>query len=129
MHDYGKILDEAFAAADAAIAKRFDEGHREQPFNCGFAWVTIPGTHPLARYCRKIIRTELGMYNASRDVIRRYGDRGYPKGHQWWKPGSWPANAPDRYQQDMSFHYAGAHAFAKVLKAYGIDAKAHQRQD
>jgi hypothetical protein len=49
--------------------------------DCGFAWVTISGWHPLARWCRKAMAEAPG---ATRSF---YGDKGYPKGHQWWEAG------------------------------------------
>ena len=84
--DFQKILDEAHAAAAAA-----QKGMVENPaaFDCGFAWVTIDGRHPLAAFCRKRIKAvekEKGILGRN-DAQRTYGDKDYPKGWCFWKPG------------------------------------------
>ena len=136
--DHQAILDEANAAASAAILAKFKTGEKEQPFNCGFAWVTIDGLTPLAFYCRKKIREagarlegvdkRIAMGNAE----NQYGSKGYPSGWQFWKPGDWPTTAQagtQVYQQDMDFHVAGAKAFQLVLAKYGISATVGSRLD
>ena len=146
--DMEALLSACYQKADAAIAARFVEGKREQPYNCGFAWVKIDGTLPLARYCRAV-RKELDIERANlaarataaqdyAEVSRinreynikmnRYGDKGEP-GWQFWKPGSWPKDAPDNYQQDMDFHMTGARAFVQALAEAGIRADASCRLD
>lgn len=131
--DYAKILDEAYNAATAAILAKFKAGDSEQPFNCGFAWVTIDGTDGLARYCRKMIK-ELGdPRKLSYAESSRYGDKGYPSGWQFWGPGEWPTKAAAGvdavYAQDMDFKAAGARAFQEVLANYGIRATVGTRLD
>jgi hypothetical protein len=129
---YEAILTEAHAAASAAIQAKYDAGDREQPFNCGFAWVKMPARSAFARYLASVEcgpqtpkALAEGMTNSA-----RYGRKGEP-GWQWWKPGQWPnppAGVPS-YQQDMDFHIAGAEAFASVLNRYGMDATVGSRLD
>ncbi len=125
--DYRAILKQAHEAATAAIRAKFDAGEEEQPFNCGFAWVVVPGTSALAKFCRsqdaQTIREE-GLY----------GSKAHPTGWQWWAPGKWPSSADvgrQVYSQDMSFNYAGAKAFAEALNTAipGLNAAAKQRLD
>jgi hypothetical protein len=127
--DYEAILNEAQNAATAAIRAKFDKGDEEQPYNCGFAWVTISGTEALARHCRNLLK---GAGARSRDNWRRYGDKGEPRGWQWWAPGAWPTKEEigrTVYGQDMDFKRAGAQAFADVLAKYGIRATVSTRLD
>lgn len=126
--DYEAILTEAYEAADAAIKAKFDKGDREHPFNCGFAWVIIDGKEPLANYCRTKLKANQQLNGRRIDAIR-YGDKGYPRGWQFWKPGSWPANAPQNFQQDRDFWVAGARAFARVLEDHGVHATVGSRLD
>lgn len=125
--DYEALLDRAHAAASAALRERYDRGFREQPFNCGFAWVTIRGTTGLARHCRAALGAR--PQDLDRRAWARYGDRS-SRGHQWWKPGEWPriAGVPS-YQQDMDFHRAAAGAFAAVLREAGVEAWVETRLD
>lgn len=109
--DYAAILTEAHAAARAAVADQPDR------WACGFAWVTIDGTHPLARWCRKHGAGAEGW--AQRSI---YGDKGYPKGWQWWCPGNFRG-------QSVDAHERGAYAFRDVLATYGIRADAGSRLD
>lgn len=125
---YDEILQSAHEAASAAILRKFENGDREKPFNCGFAWVTIDGRTALARHCRKLA----GGPKVSLVTKRFYGSKS-ESGWKWWKPGSWPtaeAAGVDRvYQQDMDFHYAASVAFAEVLKLHGFPATAHSMLD
>ena len=130
---FEKILNEAHAAATAAIRAMFDAGKSEQPFNCGFAWVTIDGTSPMARHCRKMANSETGQSKAFKsEYHHRYGDKGYPRGWQWWGPGDWPSSQEmghPVYTQDMDFKAAGARAFQDVLGTYGYNATVGTRLD
>lgn len=127
--DFAKILNDAHNAASAAILAKFKCGEREQPFNCGFAWVTIDGTSPLARYCRAEVKKAGGAQHASSTL----GSKGYPRGWQFWKPGTWPTKAEagvdKMYEQDMDFHVAGARAFQEVLAQNGYSATVGSRLD
>lgn len=132
--DFEEILDAAHTAATAAILAHFQAGNREQPFNCGFAWVTIEGTEPLARHCRKMVKSEVGQDQRFSRVYRmKYGDKGEPRGWQWWAPGTWPkpedVGVPTIYQQDMDFKAAGCRAFQAVLAEHGIRATVGTRLD
>jgi hypothetical protein len=96
--DFSAVLAKAHAAASAASAAHV-AAHGEAMFNCGFAWVLIDGMSPLARYCRKQAKN-------SNDC--NLGDKGHPRGWQFWGPGNY-------FGQDMSAKQAGANAFQKVL--------------
>jgi hypothetical protein len=130
--DFENILIEAQAAATAAILAKFLSGDKEQPFNCGFAWVILSGRDPLAAYCRKRVKALGGENLLSLNEHRRYGSKAYPSGWQFWKPGIWPSSqevGQTVYGQDMDFHYAGAEAFQKKLAEYGIAATVETRLD
>ena len=128
--NYEQILTDAYAAATAGILAHFKAGKQEHPFNCGFAWVQIDGTDALARYCRKQIKVNGGPQKREN---RKYGDKGYPSGWQFWAPGEWPsaeeAGVPTIYGQDMDFKRAGAEAFQKELAKHGIVATVGTRLD
>jgi hypothetical protein len=141
MNEFENILDKAHNAATQAILDMYKEGKREQPFNCGFAWVTIDGNDALARFCRKTHPdTPAVRRNSERSMDRFYGSKGEP-GWRWWKPGEWPSMAKlvgaevdmstvgGLYQQDMDFHVAAATAFQKVLADHGIRANVGSRLD
>ena len=65
-----QIYNEAKAAAKSAVAAIV---HQENinAMDCGFAWVTIPGNSPLAKWCRSA----------------KIGRKGYPSGWTFWNPG------------------------------------------
>lgn len=107
------LLDRAHAAAKAAADEA--EASATTWFPCGFAWVTIVGTTPLARHCREASGADV-------DDRLRYGDRGYPSGWQWWCPGH-------QSTQRMETHEAAARAFAAVLAEAGIPATVGSRMD
>lgn len=110
------ILVAAHAAAEQAVAEasaKFDEMRGA----CGFAWVTISGTEPLARHCRKQLKAS-GDQRAS----RHFGDKGYPTGWQFWGPGN-------HNGQRIDIKEAGARAFRDVLAANGIRADVGSRLD
>lgn len=116
MKDFQHIYDEAQAAATQAILKKFANGDREAPFNCGFAWVKISGA------------TAFGRWAKANGLARP----AYPSGLQFWKPGDWPSAAAlgfPIYGQDMDFHLAGALAFATRLSDFGIPATVDYRLD
>lgn len=113
MTNFEELLDRAHAAALAAA--QANEAASPDWFPCGFAWVTVRGTTPLARHCRSMV-TEHGRNH------QRYGDKGYPTGWTWWCPGL-PST------QRMTSHEAGARAFSEVLLAAGIECEAGSRMD
>lgn len=100
---------EIIAAAKEAAVKATDaylaEGHHWFP--CGFAWVIIrPARGPVVNALR-----------ASGDGSKAHGG-----GFQVWNPSK-------NHTQSMEALYAGAKAYAEVLKANGIDAYADNRMD
>lgn len=124
MLDFELVLRAAHAAAEAAV---LSEAHArpEGPYalDCGFAWVTISGTDPLARYCRAQIKlVEHPGQPAARERYHKLGSKGYPSGWQWWKPGNW-------WGQSIRVHEAGARAFRDELAKFGIRADVGSRLD
>lgn len=111
--NYETILDEAHEAARKAVNAMGPENMHA--LDCGFAWVTIDGNDPLARHCRKQLKE-------SPTMRRTYGDKGYPKGWQFWKPGDFDGQA-------VGHHEAGARAFRDKLAEYGIRADVGSRLD
>ena len=125
MQDFSTILAEAFLAAqDAAKA----EDARLPPensrgFDCGFAWVDVPTPHDADPVTKAFVKWCKGRNVQPND--RKYGNpRGYGKAAwQFWSPAK-------AITQSISVHYAGAAAFALVLRNHGIrDAQAGQRLD
>lgn len=113
MTDFEAILNEAHAAAREAVAAMPAEN--PNALDCGFAWVTISGTEPLARYCRKIVK-------ADANARRHYGDKGYPSGWQFWKPGDFNGQA-------IGHHEAGAKAFNAIITNHNIRGTIGSRYD
>jgi hypothetical protein len=114
--DYAAIFKEATDAANKAI-----EDYRAkygEPFYCGFAWVTVrPARGPFVTWCKKQIKATEG-----RREQRAFGDRACDGGWQFWAPGEYNG-------QSMDLKEAGAVAFAKVLRNYGLDASVGTRAD
>lgn len=119
MTDFATILDEAHKAAKAAVIAKGPENMRA--LDCGFAWVVIGGREPLANYCRKEIKNRV-VQAAEYVEVRKFGDKGYPSGWQWWCPGEF-------HGQAIGHHEAGAAAFRDVLAKYGIRADLGSRLD
>lgn len=120
--DYEAILTEAHNAAREAVAAEVARRPEdERDCDCGFAWVTVEGNEAIARHCRKARKHAEG-YNATGDVLSRLGDKGYPKGWQWWKPGNFRG-------QSVRIHEVGARAFRDVLAKHGIRADSGSRLD
>lgn len=115
--DYDAILREAHAAAKAAGANL-----REDPYalDCGFAWVSILGNHPLARHCRKSLAN--AQARGAKADTRFYGSKGWPTGWDFWCPGNAPV-------QSMHIHEICAQAFRDVLQQYDINASVSSRYD
>jgi hypothetical protein len=105
------IITAAFMAATLAIKAKGPEDLNA--FDCGFAWVTIPGNEPFARYCRK---------RAQATSLKRYGAKHWERGWMWWGPGEFNGQAIGHKQ-------AGANAFCKVLQEHGILASVGSRYD
>lgn len=116
--DYDAILNEAHAAARAAVAAEVAaRPERETDFDCGFAWVTVDGNSAIARHCRAKLKA--GSDHATRHV---YGDKGAVRGWQWWKPGGFGG-------QSIRIHRKGSEAFVAKLGEYGIRADMGSRLD
>lgn len=121
MLNYEEILTAAFAAADAAIAAEVAKRpENERDFDCGFAWVTVDGQDGLARHCRAKLKAM--DPKASYAEKSRYGDKGYPRGWQFWKPGN-------HNGQSVRIFEAGARGFRDELAKYGIRADVGSRLD
>jgi len=119
---FEKILDEARDAARLAVAEA-SKKFPEMAGACGFAWVRIDGTEGLARHCRKMRNSEVASDPRFRNEYnRRYGNKGYPNGWQFWNPG-------DHMGQRVDIKEAGAAAFRDVLANYGIRADSGSRLD
>lgn len=99
---FSKIWQAALAAAQAAAAaqnaKLGAEGSRG--FDCGFAWVSLPGNTPFGRWLKK----------------QGIATKGYPNGLQIWY--SKLHNLPT---QSISVHEAAAKAARDVI-AHGIQS-------
>lgn len=105
----GRIHTEAMdAARDAIIANAWRE--RPNAFDCGFAWVTMSGNLPLARYLRKA-----GI-----------GSKGYPSGWQLWMPGR---NEAGFGGQSIAVFEAGAKAYRDSVARHGIVVDVGSRLD
>jgi hypothetical protein len=115
--DYEMILAEAHGAAKMAVDQACAV-YDEMKGGCGFAWVTISGTEPLARWCRKMAKATAH----DRRSAMAYGDKGYPTGWQFWNPGNHGG-------QRVDIKEAGAKAFRDTLGKYGIRADAGSRLD
>lgn len=110
---FAQIYKLATLAAKAAVDPRLSHTPKEQrnACDCGFGWVEFrPATHPFIRWCRQ----------------HNHGDKHWKSGWQFWSPGQHPG-------QSIDVHYAGAKAFADVLKAAYPDVAngiyANQRLD
>lgn len=117
--DYASILTESHEAAAAAQVGMVENMHA---LDCGFAWVKIDGSDPLARFCRKERKMLMERGGASTSEARQYGDKGYPTGWQFWCPGGAPVQA-------VGIHEVGAKAFALTLAEHGIRAEWSSRLD
>lgn len=124
MTNWESVLVEAHnAAKEAVIAEVAREPENPHAFDCGFAWVTIPGVHPLATYCRAMLKSEVGQSAQFRhEYARKYGDKGYPRGWQWWRPGEFRG-------QSVRVWQVGAAAFAACLATHGVRADVESRLD
>ena len=124
MTNWESVLVEAHnAAKEAVIAEVAREPENPHAFDCGFAWVTIPGTHPLATHCRAMLKSEVGQSAQFRhEYARKYGDKGYPRGWQWWCPGEFRG-------WSVRVWRVGAAAFAAYLATHGVRADVGSRLD
>ena len=95
-----ELWQAARTAANAAAVEQNAklDAESSRGFDCGFAWVTMPGNIPFARWCKK----------------QGISSKGYPTGQQIWysKLHSVPT-------QSVSVHEAAARAARDVL-AHGL---------
>lgn len=98
---WNQACQAAQQAAEAQNAKLGDENNRG--FDCGFAWLTLPGTLPFARWAKK-----------QGDLL----SNNYPSGKMIWysKLHSVPT-------QSVSVHEAACEAARNVL-AHGLQTSA-----
>jgi hypothetical protein len=124
MTNWESVLTEAHkAASDAGAAELARQPENPNAFDCGFAWVTIPGNHPLARHARNMRNSTYGQSpQFAGEYARKYGDKGYPRGWQWWCPGEFRG-------QSVRVWRVGAVAFAAVLAKHGVRADVGSRLD
>ena len=95
---WGQACRAAQAAAETQNAKLGNENCRG--FDCGFAWVTLPGNHAFARWTKK----------------QGISSKGYPTGQHIWY--SKLHNVPT---QSVSVHEAAARAARDVI-AHGLQS-------
>lgn len=95
---WAKAQRAAQAAADEQNAKLGPENNRG--FDCGFAWITMPGNIPFARWAKKT-----GV-----------ASKGYPSGMQIWY-----SKVYDCRTQSVSVHEAACRAARDVL-AHGLQS-------
>ena len=107
--DWYKVIVEANKAAREA--GRDYRNKYGEPWYCGFAWVTITdGRHPIV----KVLKTDF------KDTVQSH--KGHPRGWDVWNPGG-------SSTQSMDIKECESHAFAKVLKSYGVDCYVGTRAD
>jgi len=121
---HAEVLDEATAAAKAAVAAYVQKLKEQQPDLehvdwhgcCGFAWVNMkPATSSFARW--------LATKRKENPGDRTYGRvDDYYGGVTWWDPGQWGG-------QSINIKEEGAMAFASVLRKHGFDARVMTRLD
>jgi hypothetical protein len=101
-----KIVYEQAVLAGKIAEQQYVEKYGEDPY-CGFGWVEIPnGRSQFVNWCKK----------------NGVGSKHWRKGWQIWRP-------TGNGTQSMSVLEVGAHAFADVLTAHGIEAWACSRAD
>lgn len=100
---FADLWAKAKAAAQAAAVAQNERlgGENHRGFDCGFAWVTMPGNIPFARWAKK----------------QGISSKGYPTGQSIWysKLHSVPT-------QSVSVHEAAAVAARDVL-AHGLEER------
>lgn len=104
---FNVIMQRASEAAQDAT-RNFDDTNQE--FNCGFAWLVLPGKGDFARFLKKY-----------RGASKNYEGKGIIL---WY---SYVYNP--RGSQSMSKHIIACHAFADVLKNHGFECYVESRLD
>lgn len=130
MAEFKDVLDEAYAAATAAMKKEFErEPESETAYDCGFAWVIVEDArNPFVAWCRKQNEKAGDKHSRARsDSELVHGAKSYTTGWQFWCPGTWPQEA--KYRQSIRIWRKGAEAFAETLQRAGIAAHSASRLD
>lgn len=131
--DFEKILSNAFLAARRATEAEVVREPETSADPCGFAWVYIDGTSPLAHWCRAEIKRRTKHHarpeHVTSDTVRILreaqafcGNKNDPRGWKWWKPGKFNGQA-------IRIHEVGAKAFRDALAEHGISATVGSRLD
>jgi hypothetical protein len=105
--DVEQIAKDAFKSASIATADYLDK-NPEQWFPCGFAWVRIRPAR--GKFVAHLKELDAGRIDAFKGGFVVYD----PSGNG---------------TQSMNAKFAGANAFAEVLRANGINAFAESRMD
>jgi len=105
---FKEIHQEALEAAKVSFTEAFARMGNKDNYPCGFAWVNVSGVK---------LSTKLGKEFAEIGFRKSYGG-----GIDLWNPSG-------SYVQNMDVKYAGAVAYAAVLRKYGISAYAQERLD
>ena len=105
--EFNMLIQKARDAAQEAV-KDFDE--RGQEFNCGFAWLVLPGRGDFASYLKKFC-----------DASKNYGSSGIVL----WYSRIYNSNG----SQSMTKHIQACDAFANVLRDNGFECVVEARLD
>ena len=105
--EFNVLVQKASEAAQEAV-KDFDES--DQAFNCGFAWLVLPGKGDFANYLKKF-RSASKNYG-SKGIVLWYSNVYNPKG-----------------SQSMTKHEIACRAFSEVLRDAGFECSVESRLD
>jgi hypothetical protein len=105
---FKEIHEEALNAAREAFTEAFARMGNKDNYPCGFAWVNVSGVKLSTKFGKEFAK--LGFRKS------------YYGGIELWNPSG-------SYVQNMDVKYAGAVAYANVLRRYGISAFASERLD
>lgn len=103
-----EIHEEALEAARNAFTEAFARMGNKDNYPCGFAWVNVSGIK---------LSTKLG-----KEFAKLGFSKSYYGGIEIWNPSG-------AHVQNMDVKYAGAVAYANVLRKYDITAFASERMD
>lgn len=107
INNFNFLVQKASMAAQEAV-KDFDES--DQAYNCGFAWLVLPGRGDFASFLKN-----------HRGVSKNYGSKGIVL---------WYSNVYNsRGSQSMTKHRIACEAFANVLRDAGFECVVESRLD
>lgn len=107
INHFNFLVQKASMSAQEAV-KDFDE--RNQEFNCGFAWLVLPGKGDFASFLKK-----------HRGASKNYGSKGIML---------WYSNVYNsKGSQSMYKHEIACRAFAEVLRDAGFECAVESRLD